>query len=550
MKKVFSLVLSLVMLLSVTTGITITAQAATGSEIVTYARQFIGYPYVWGTQGPSSFDCSGFVQYVFKHFGISLPASSDSYWSNPTAYGTVVGTGSTSNAQAGDVISWSGHVAIYTGNGNCVEALNPSYGVTESVPVNSHTNGTNYKVIRINGVSGSYVPSPVVGDNKNYVSVGESIAFWYSGLTECSKAEFYFEKDGEVYYTKDSTSSREFVTYFESEGIYNVYAGGYYNGQWYYSSKITVYVFNPKLVSNKTSVHTNEEVTFTYSGLSACQSVNICFEKDGNTYYSGDSTSSRVYKNYFENPGVYYVYAKGTVKNYTTNSDKIKITVTCNHTYSKKVTKEATCKAVGLLKYTCSKCGDNYTETIPKTAHKTVVDKAVDPTCTVDGKTEGSHCSVCGKILIAQEKVKAIGHKEVIDAAVPATFTSEGKTEGKHCSVCGAVLVAQKRIAKLSKKTNTISVKVKKPTVKLSKLKKKNQTISLTKWIAVSKAQGTVTYKKSNGNKKITVSQNGKITVKKGLKKGTYTVKIKVTAAGNTEYNAAVKTVTVKIKVK
>ena len=68
--------------------------------------------------------------------------------------------------------------------------------------------------------------------------------------------------------------------------------------------------------------------------------------------------------------------------------------------------------------------------------------------------------------------------------------------------------------------------------------------------MTVSKAQGKVTFQKAKGNKKITVAKNGKITVKKGLKKGTYKVKIKVKAAGNSAYNAKAITVTVTIKVK
>jgi uncharacterized protein YkwD len=102
----------------------------------------------------------------------------------------------------------------------------------------------------------------------------------------------------------------------------------------------------------------------------------------------------------------------------------------------------------------------------------------------------------------------------------------------------------------VSKKSNTLTVKAKKATVKFKKLKKKSQTIALKKAMTVSKAQGKVTFQKAKGNKKITVAKNGKITVKKGLKKGTYKVKIKVMAAGNSAYNAKTKTVTVTIKVK
>lgn len=118
-----------------------------------------------------------------------------------------------------------------------------------------------------------------------------------------------------------------------------------------------------------------------------------------------------------------------------------------------------------------------------------------------------------------------------------------------RCTACGQVIKTEST-PKLIKKKNTISVRTKKPSVKYKKLKKKKQTISLKKAIVVSNAQGAVTFKKLSGNKKITVAKNGKMTLKKGLKKGTYKIKIQVTAAGNNEYNPLIKTVTVKIKVK
>ncbi len=105
----------------------------------------------------------------------------------------------------------------------------------------------------------------------------------------------------------------------------------------------------------------------------------------------------------------------------------------------------------------------------------------------------------------------------------------------------------------ISKAANPLKVKAKTVKVKFSKLKKKAQKLKITKAVKFTKkGQGTMTYKKAKGDKKIKINKKtGKITIKKGLKKGTYKVKVKISAAGNINYLAsAVNTVTFKIKVK
>jgi len=124
-----------------------------------------------------------------------------------------------------------------------------------------------------------------------------------------------------------------------------------------------------------------------------------------------------------------------------------------------------------------------------------------------------------------------------------ATVTITGK--GNHI---GSII----KTFAINKAANPLSIKAKTATVKYSKVKKKAQTLAVSKVIKTGKkGQGTVTYTKASGNKKITINKKtGKVTVKKGLKKGTYKVKVKVKAAGNANYKAVTKAVKFKVKVK
>ena len=131
------------------------------------------------------------------------------------------------------------------------------------------------------------------------------------------------------------------------------------------------------------------------------------------------------------------------------------------------------------------------------------------------------------------------------DAGKITKTTAAKYTKTFTCKDCGT-----KTTKTYNKKANTLTAKGKTKTLKYKTLKKKSISIKRSNAITVSKAKGAVTYKKSSGNKKITVAKNGKITVKKGLKKGTYKVKIKVAAAGTNTYKAKTITVTVTIKVK
>lgn len=102
-----------------------TTASSAGSSIISYAKQFLGCKYVYGGTTTSGFDCSGFTQFVYKHFGITLNRTASAQYSNGK---------SVTNLQAGDLVMFGksgiNHVGIYMGGNTFIHAANPSRGVT------------------------------------------------------------------------------------------------------------------------------------------------------------------------------------------------------------------------------------------------------------------------------------------------------------------------------------------------------------------------------------------------------------------------------------
>ncbi len=95
-----------------------------GKSVAEYACQFVGNPYVWGgTSLTNGADCSGFVMSVYNNFGVSLPHSSAADRNVGSAVNGL------ENAQPGDIVCYSGHVAIYIGNGQIVHASTAKTGI-------------------------------------------------------------------------------------------------------------------------------------------------------------------------------------------------------------------------------------------------------------------------------------------------------------------------------------------------------------------------------------------------------------------------------------
>ena len=122
---------------------------------------------------------------------------------------------------------------------------------------------------------------------------------------------------------------------------------------------------------------------------------------------------------------------------------------------AQKIVKDPTCTENGIITYMANfknnafKPQTKIVDDKKATGHKVVVDQAKEATCTENGLTEGSHCSVCNEVIKKQEVIPSTGHKEVLDSAKEATCTNTGLTEGIHCSICNKIIKKQEIIPAL-----------------------------------------------------------------------------------------------------
>ena len=167
----------------------------------------------------------------------------------------------------------------------------------------------------------------------------------------------------------------------------------------------------------------------------------------------------------------------------------------------------------------------------------------------------------------SDETVATVDANGVVKALQPGTATITAKMFYPDISTTCTVVVTKPATkpststptANKAKKTNPMKLTPKKVKVKAKTLAKKSVKRTRAKYLKVSKAKGTKTFKRGKisckkkllkqAKSKIKISKKGKLTLKKGLKKGTYKVRVKVRAAGTTSYKAATKTITITIRV-
>jgi hypothetical protein len=247
------------------------------------------------------------------------------------------------------------------------------------------------------------------------------------------------------------------------------------------------------------------------------------------------------------------------------------------HTWDEgKITKEATCTQKGEKTYTCSVCGATKTEEIPLSEHKEVKDAAVESTCTKAGKTEGSHCSVCGKILKEQKETPLKDHTWDEGKITKASTCTKKGTKTFTCTVCGKIrnqevsvvahkfttwktttaataLAPAKQTHKCSTcgKTETRNYGNKlKPSIKVnisSILLKTSQKTTLLRVSGLAKGDSIVSWKSSNTNiAKVYGRSNGTCTIQAGTRSGKAIITIALRSGLKKNITVTVQKTTVK----
>lgn len=178
--------------------------------------------------------------------------------------------------------------------------------------------------------------------------------------------------------------------------------------------------------------------------------VSASCDKGGYTLHTCENCGD-IYKDNFTSP-LGHDYTSQTVKPACeTDGEKTFTCTRCGDTYTevikakghvyKRTVVAAGCETDGYTLVECMECHDSFKEGyVGAKGHTIVTDKAVAATCTTAGKTEGSHCSVCGKVIKAQTEIKAKGH--VAGDWITDKAAAVGVKGRKHrsCTVCGAVV--------------------------------------------------------------------------------------------------------------
>lgn len=276
-------------------------------------------------------------------------------------------------------------------------------------------------------------------------------------------------------------------------------------------------------------------------------------QEEWENIYEGDYSDLLVIFNYKKDPNHEHLYFDYTIKNASCTEDG-EVDSVCgicgkigkqeiipkSHSWKETSRIDATCTTEGKISYVCDVCQvARKEEILPALGHMIVKETGVAATCTKDGLTEGSHCSVCGEVLEEQKTVPATGHKFSSWKTTSQATVFSPEQQSRSCSVCGKS--ENREIGSKLQKTMTVTA------TSLPLKTKQKTTVLRVSGLAV--GDSIISWKSSNTKvAKVSGRANGTSTITAGNKKGTAKITITLKSGLQKVVKVTVQKSTVKTK--
>lgn len=276
-------------------------------------------------------------------------------------------------------------------------------------------------------------------------------------------------------------------------------------------------------------------------------------QEEWENIYEGDYSDLLVIFNYKKDPNHEHLYFDYTIKSASCTEDG-EVDSVCgicgkigkqeiipkSHSWKETSRIDATCTTEGKISYVCDVCQvARKEEILPALGHMIVKETGVAATCTKDGLTEGSHCSVCGEVLEEQKTVPATGHKFSSWETISQATVFSPEQQLRFCSVCGKS--ENREVGNKLQRTMTVSA------TSLPLKTKQKTTVLRVSGLAV--GDSIISWKSSNTKvAKVSGRANGTSTITAGNKKGTAKITITLKSGLQKVVKVTVQKSTVKTK--
>ncbi|MBQ5996048.1 MAG: S-layer homology domain-containing protein [Clostridia bacterium] len=460
-KKTTSLLLTLIMIISMLSLISFNSSAYTAhsqSESVAWARQWVKSPY--DVDGAYGVQCVDLIMAYYAYLGVKNPGGNAVDYAHnqlPSGWSRITYTKGLI-PQPGDIVVWSyftsnlGHIAIVTSASSSGISVAETNGSTHTGREHTYnyTDGTLACFIRpgpdFAGATTAPTSANIAFDKTRY-SLNDKMYVSFSSDTYVEKYKIQIWYGSELIYDYEtSESSLELSCAHFGAGTFSAYVTAV-NPLGYHTSSTVDFTIvskpsNPQIAINNSIFSLSDMITVTASANGGIDYYGIQVWKGSTVVYQKEFIGHSINIPCSElGTGDFATFVSCVNISGAINTDTVYFTITnssaCSHSYTNKVTKQATCTADGVRTYTCSTCGYSYTETINKLGHswgtptyKWSSDNktcTATRTCTNDSSHKDTETVNTTSQVIKQPTTTATGTRKFTATFTNSAFTTQTK---------------------------------------------------------------------------------------------------------------------------